>query len=223
MYWVQMQGLWALRPIVDLDSSCARTDTGWPESLARSTVDLDCRTETNQQSLAQSAGAACSAAALTAFTPSAVEGGTRQARLAVRAQGVIGARDSYHAQLAPSHDEHEQRQDGAATARAHPQAQTPRPPPPPPPHEQPQGTSQGLTEQQNQGWPEWFLQWAHRVKEGPDQGSPGPSAPPSAPTTPPSPPGTPQRSTVKSGLTHGPTLTAPEATPLAQGEPLRWP
>ena len=211
MYWVQMQGLWALRPIVDLDpSQLSRTAGQHTESWATSATEQGA-SWTDQQRLAQSGGAACCAAAATAGTPLASEGGTRLERLA-RTQGVIGALGN-HAQLSQRHGGTEGAEGNEMIARVQYQAQT-QTLPPPPPQQQP--------EQQHQGWPEWFLQWAHRVKDLPDQ-APGPSAPPSAPTTPPSPPGTPQRSTVKSGLTHGPTLTAPEATPLAQGEPLRWP
>ena len=154
MYWVQMQGLWALRPIVDLDSSCTRTDTGWPESSARSSVEQQGAiwTEANQQRLAQSAGASCSAAALTAAGLPAVEGGTNLERLAVRSQGVIDPRDSYNAEPASSHGGPEQWLEGAAAGRAHAPNLTPPPLPPPPPHQQ-QG---GGSEQQHQGWPSWF-------------------------------------------------------------------
>ena len=193
MYWVQMQGLWALRPTVDIDSSFMRSDTnGHTESLSRATLEQEepHPTGANQQKIAQSAGVACSAAALTALT-SAAEGGSRMERLA-RTQGVIGPPQIQHMPSARLNGGPEQRQEGDVTARLQPQAPTPPLPPPPQPAHVP--------EQQHQGWPDWFLQWAHRVREGPDH-PPGSSAPPSAPITPPSPspPGT-QRSTVSKPL-----------------------
>ena len=179
-----MQGLWALRPIADLDMSQLPPIAGLhPESAAKLATDQRAAW-TDQQLLAQSAGAACSAGAPSAGTPSAVDAGTRVEQLA-RTQGVIGAPLNH---VQPAHVNGGTAggvgSDTIARERPQPLTQTPPPLPPPPP------------EQQHQGWPTWFLQWAHRVKDLPDQ-PPGPSAPPSAPNTPPSPPDTPQRSMVK--------------------------
>ena len=69
MYWVQMQGLWALRPIVDLDYNRSEREhsTQSTERPARSTLEQQkaSLSDVDRQSLSQSAGAACSAAALT--------------------------------------------------------------------------------------------------------------------------------------------------------------
>ena len=185
MYWVQMQGLWALRPIADLDM-CQLSPIAGLHPAAMSAAEQRA-SWTDQQRLAQSAGAACSAAASSAGTPSAVEGGTLEEQLA-RTKGVIGVPPN-HVQLAKVNGGTEggEGSDTIARVRPRPLPQTPPSLSPLPPPQQPQ-QQQGGSEQQHQGWPNWFLQWAHRVKEGPDQGAPGPSTPPSAP---PSPPGTP--------------------------------
>ena len=189
MYWVKMQGLWALRPIVDLDFNQAQARTYLqPESFAGSTLEHQGTTKMDrcQQSISQSAGAACSAAALTeaaALTDGA--GSARLERLA-QMQGVL-AFDHQHAQLPPVHGGLEQRQEGDATARMQPQRQTPPLLPPPPPQ-----LSHDVPEPQ--GWPDWLLQWGRRVESGSGSDQADQSAPPSAP---PSPPGTPQRSMVK--------------------------
>ena len=190
MYWVQMQGLWALRPIVDLDYNRVRANASQPteravgSTLAQQRVSLS---DADRQWLSQSAGAACSAAALTeASALPEGEGNSRLERLP-RTQGVIEFR---HQHCSPSfaaavaHD---------TTPRVQPQPLTSPPPlplPAPPPQQVP--------EQQHQVWPDWLLQWGRRVEDEEGSGhAPGPSAPPSAPT---SPPEKPQRSIVKKCL-----------------------
>ena len=187
MYWVQVQGLWALRPIADLDYNRVRANASQPteravgSTLAQQRVSLS---DADRQWLSQSAGAACSAAALTeASALPEGEGNSRLERLP-RTQGVIEFR---HQHCSPSfaaavaHD---------TTPRVQPQPLTSPPPlplPAPPPQQVP--------EQQHQVWPDWLLQWGRRVEdEGGSDHAPDPSASPSAP---PSPPGTPQRSMVK--------------------------
>ena len=212
MYWVQMQALWALRPIVDLDSNRVRANASQPteravgSTLAQQRVSLS---DADRQWLSQSAGAACSAAALTeASAPPEGEGNSRLERLP-RTQGVIEFR---HQHCSPSfaaavaHD---------TTPRVQPQPLTSPPPlplPAPPPQQVP--------EQQHQVWPDWLLQWGRRVEDEEGSGhAPGPSAPPSAP---PSPPKTPQRSMVKKcpSPQHAKVCTHPQ---LPMPEEKQWP
>lgn len=186
MYWVQMQGLWALRPIVDDHNHRGQINRSQhPEGVDRSTLEQQRAplTEADRQWLAQSAGAACSAGALTEASMPASS--TPRPEQLPGTQGVIEFR---HQHCAPSF--------AAAVARdtvfAHPQPST-----------QPLLPSVSLQPQNEpdpdyQGWPDWLLQWGRRVEdeEGSDH-APGTSASPSAP---PSPPGTPQRSMVKVAL-----------------------
>lgn len=198
MYWVQMQGLWALRPIADLDytdekpNSSQRTERSASSTLEQQRAPL---TDADRQWLAQSAGASCStaAASVDASVPTEGEGSSRPERLP-RTQGVI----EFHQQhCSPSF--------AAAVAHDGPPRVQPQPFTPPPPGPAPAllGGAQigaqlgaqppeGLPEQQSHEWPDWLLQWGWRVESGGGGPSDAPdsSAPPSAP---PSPPETPQR------------------------------
>ena len=186
MYWVQMQGLWALRPIVDLDYNREREHSTQPtERAARSSLEEQgsSLSDADRQWLSQSAGAACSAAALTeASAPPEGESSSRLEQLA-RMQGVVEFHHQ-HAQSQRVHGGPERRNEGAATSQTQgiqPLTQPPQP--------------QAGTGQLHQIWPDWFLQWGRRVEgEGSSDHAPDPSAPPSAP---PSPPEMPQHSMVK--------------------------
>jgi hypothetical protein len=218
MYWVQMQGLWALRPVVDLDYNREREHSTQPtERPARSTLEQQRASSSNadRQWLSQTAGAACSAAALTvASGPPGGEGSSRLEQLA-RMQGVLEFHHE-HAQSAPVHSGPERPNEANPTALV--QQGVLRPP-------------QAVTGQLHPTWPEWFLQWGRRVEnDGGSDHAPDSPAPPSAP---PSPPGTPQRSMVKSA-TAQPRCQHPHSSrsppsqggrPLGpRGEPLalRW-
>ena len=188
MYWVQMQGLWALRPIDDLDQNRERESGSQPterpagSALEQQRVSLS---DADRQWLSQSAGAACSAAALSeASAPPAGAGSSQPERLP-RTQGVV---EFHHQHCSPSF--------AAAVAqdtalRLLPQPFTQPQPAPLPAAAAPQDAPESFP----QDWPDWFLRWGRRVEgdNGPDD-APGPSAPPSAP---PSPPETPQRSMLK--------------------------
>ena len=186
MYWVQMQGLWALRPIVDLDYNREREHSTQPtERAARSALEQQgaSLSDADRQWLSQSAGAACSAAALTeASAPPEGESSSRLEQLA-RMQGVVEFHHQ-HAQSQRVDGGPERRNEGDATSQVQgiqPLTQPPQP--------------QAGTGQLHQIWPDWFLQWGRRVEgEGSSDNAPDPSAPPSAP---PSPPEMPQRSMVK--------------------------
>lgn len=206
MYWVQMQGLWALRPIVDLDYNREREHgTQSTERPARSTLEQQkaSLSDAGRQSLSQSAGAACSAAALTEVSgPPEGQGSSRLEQLA-RMQGVVEFHHQ-HAQSLPVHGGPERRNEGNPTALVQQGIQPLTPP-----------QSQAATGQLHQIWPDWFLQWGRRVEdEGSSDHAPDPSASPSAP---PSPPGTPQRSMVK-----GP-VKVPQRSPHCQHTQLQKP
>ena len=86
MYWVQMQGLWALRPIVDPDYTDEQPSSNQcTERSARSTLEQQraLLTDADRQWLAQSAGAPCStaAASVDASAPTVGEGSSRPERL----------------------------------------------------------------------------------------------------------------------------------------------
>ena len=196
MYWVQMQGLWALRPIDDLDQNRERESGSQPtERPARSALEQQraSLSDADRQWLSQSAGAACSAAALSeASAPPEGAGSSRPERLP-RTQGVV---EFHHQHCSPSF--------AAAVAqdtasRLLPQPFT-QPQPAPLPAPQPQDAPESFP----QDWPDWLLQWGRRVEDdnGPDH-VPGPSASPSAP---PSPPGTPRRKDILSWLVGSPHL-----------------
>ena len=211
MYWVQMQGLWALRPIADLDYTDEKPNSSQrTERSARSTLEQQRAplTDADRQWLAQSAGASCStaAASVDASAPTVGEGSSRPERLP-RTQGVI----EFHQQhcspsfaAAVAHD---------GTPRVQPQPFTPPPPGPAPAAALLGGAqiggqlgaqpSEGSPEQQSQEWPDWLLQWGWRVESGGGGPSDAPdsSAPPSAP---PSPPETPQRSKSQTALARSP-------------------
>ena len=187
MYWVQMQGLWALRPIDDLDQNRERESGSQPtERPARSALEQQraSLSDADRQWLSQSAGAACSAAALSeASAPPEGASSSRPERLP-RTQGVV---EFHHQHCSPSF--------AAAVAqdtasRLLPQPFT-QPQPAPLPAPQPQDAPESFP----QDWPDWLLQWGRRVEDdnGPDH-VPGPSTSPSAPL---SPPGTPRRSMFK--------------------------
>ena len=185
MYWVQMQGLWALRPVVDLDYNREREHSTQPtERPARSTLEQQRASSSNadRQWLSQTAGAACSAAALTvASGPPGGEGSSRLEQLA-RMQGVLEFPHE-HAQSVPVHSGPERPNEANPTALVQQGVRPVRP-------------LQAVTGQLHPTWPEWFLQWGRRVEnDGGSDHAPDSPAPPSAP---PSPPGTPQRSMVKS-------------------------
>lgn len=211
MYWVQMQGLWALRPIADLDYTDEKPNSSQrTERSARSTLEQQRAplTDADRQWLAQSAGASCStaAASVDASAPTVGEGSSRPERLP-RTQGVI----EFHQQhCSPSF--------AAAVAHDGPPRVQPQPFTPPPPGPAPAAAllggaqiggqlgaqpSEGSPEQQSQEWPDWLLQWGWRVESGGGGPSDAPdsSAPPSAP---PSPPETPQRSKSQTALARSP-------------------
>ena len=186
MYWVQMQGLWALRPTADVDDRNAEAGTDRQrESQAGSTLEQQgaLLTDADRQWLAQSAGAACSASALTEASALSEGAGSSRPEIQPRTQGVV---EFNHQHCSPSFAAAVAR-DTAPLLQPHPSTPAPLPAPQPQPQDMP--------EQQHQGWPDWLLQWGRRVEEEEaSHHAPGPSAPPSAP---PSPPGTPQRSMVK--------------------------
>ena len=212
MYWVQMQGLWALRPIVDPDytdeqpSSYQRTERSARSTLEQQRAPL---TDADRQWLAQSAGAPCStaAASVDASAPTVGEGSSRPERLP-RTQGVIEFRQQH---CSPSF--------AAAVANDGPPRVQPQPFTPPPPLPVPvlggaqisaqlgAQPSEDLPEQRSQEWPDWLIQWGGRVESG--EGGPGDapdsSAPPSAPS---SPPETRQRSKSQRALARRPARAA---------------
>ena len=210
MYWVQMQGLWALRPIDDLDQNRERESGSQPtERPARSALEQQraSLSDADRQWLSQSAGAACSAAALSeASAPPEGASSSRPERLP-RTQGVV---EFHHQHCSPSF--------AAAVAHDGPPRVQPQPFTPPPPGPAPAAAllggaqiggqlgaqpSEGSPEQQSQEWPDWLLQWGWRVESGGGGPSDAPdsSAPPSAP---PSPPETPQRSKSQTALARSP-------------------
>lgn len=209
MYWVQMQGLWALRPIVDLDYTDGQPNTNQhTERSARSTLEQQRAplTAADREWLAQSAGASCStaSASVDASAPAEGEGGSRPEQLP-RTQGVIEFHEQHCSPsfaAAVAHD---------APPRVQPQPFTPPPPLPPPAllggaqiggqlGAQP---SEDLPEQQSLEWPDWLLQWGRRVESGGGPAdAPDPSAPPSAPPSPPT--ETPQRSKHQRALARSP-------------------
>ena len=202
MYSVQMQGLRALRPIEDVDHNDVHTDSSQhTENCARLTPEQPRvpLTDADRQWLAQSAGAACSAAALTeASTPSEGEGSSRPERLP-RTQGVVEFGQQH---CSPSF----------AAAVAHDTARVQSQPVnlPLPVAAQPQDVPE-----QNyhyQGWPDWLLQWGQRVEDvETSDHAPGPSTPPSVP---PSPPG--RRSAAWSKCPCSQQLVRPPTAPEAQ-------
>ena len=177
MYWVQMQGLWALRPTADVDDRNAEAGTDRQrESQAGSTLEQQgaLLTDADRQWLAQSAGAACSASALTEASALSEGAGSSRPEIQPRTQGVV---EFNHQHCSPSFAAAVAR-DTAPLLQPHPSTPAPLPAPQPQPQEPVQ---EDMPEQQHLGWPDWLIQWGRRVEEEEaSHHAPSLSAPPSA-------------------------------------------